>query len=208
MSEAAPFDGLRLSGVAVDRGGRPILADVSFDVAAGEAVLVKGPNGAGKTTLLRAVAGLLPLAAGAASVAGSDRPDDRRARTIYCGHSDAAKASLSVFENLRFWARIYGAPSTRMYEALGALGLEGLAATRAGILSAGQRRRLGLARLVISGKRFWLLDEPAASIDAASVGRLIDLVARHCAGGGAALIATHDRLDIPGARAVIVSSEA
>ncbi len=196
--------GLSLRDVAVARGGRTIVAGVTLDVAPGEAMLVKGPNGAGKTTLLRAVAGLSPLSAGEVFAHDAKSAPERRLRIIYAGHADAAKAPLTVDENLRFWAKLYGAPESLIGKALAALDLERLRNTRAAILSAGQKRRLGLARLIVSGKSIWLLDEPAASVDAASVSRLIGMIADHCAQGGTALIATHDRLDIPGARAVVV----
>ncbi|MEE2693115.1 MAG: heme ABC exporter ATP-binding protein CcmA [Pseudomonadota bacterium] len=205
MSGAPIHDGrLDLHDVAVMRGGRKILAGVSLSVEPGESVLVRGPNGAGKTTLLRAVAGLLPLASGKAAANGEEKPDERRLRIIYCGHADAVKTPLTVTENLRFWAKLYSAPVSRIEASISALGLEHLTARRAGDLSAGQKRRLGLARPMISGKPVWLLDEPAASIDAASVARLTRMLEDHCAKGGCALIATHDRLDIPGARSVIV----
>jgi len=203
-AETAPASGLRLRDVAVSRGGRTIVAGVTLDIAPGENVLVKGPNGAGKTTLLRAVAGLSPLSAGSVAASGAESASERRIRIIYAGHADAAKAPLTVGENLQFWAKLYGAPASLAGKALAALDLERLRDARAAILSAGQKRRLGLARLIVSGKKIWLLDEPAASVDAASVGRLIAMIADHCAEGGAALIATHDRLDIPGARAVVV----
>ena len=203
-AETAPAFGLRLRDVAVSRGDRTIVAGVTLDIATGETVLVKGPNGAVKSTLLRAVAGLAPLSAGSVSAGGGETVAERRLRIIYAGHADAAKAPLTVGENLKFWAKLYGAPASFVAKALAALDLERLRDARAAILSAGQKRRLGLARLIVSGKKIWLLDEPAASVDAASIDRLIAMIADHCAEGGAALIATHDRLDIPGARAVVV----
>lgn len=194
---------LTLRGVSIARGGRAVLAGVDLDLRPGEVVLLKGPNGSGKTSLLRAIAGLGGLEG------DIDPPglEERRRRIIYCGHADGVKAGLTVIEALQFWTRIYAAPVRRQDAALAALSLHGLEQRRAGTLSAGQKRRLGLARLVIAEKPVWLLDEPAASIDAASVDRLIALIAGHAAGGGSALIATHDRLAIAGARAVVIEAQ-
>lgn len=189
---------LGLKSLRVARGGRDILAGVDLVIEPGEAVLLKGANGSGKTTLLRAIAGLGPFE-GEISPGGAD---ERRMQIIYCGHADGVKPGLTVGETLDFWRRLYGASRAAPAEAGASLGLLGLEDRRAGALSAGQKRRLGLARLVIADKPVWLLDEPAASIDAPSVERLIALVAGHAARGGVALIATHDRLAIPGARAV------
>lgn len=193
---------LVLKGVAVSRGGRAILASVDLALGPGDIVLLKGANGSGKTTLLRAIAGLAPIEG---DILPED-PDERRRLAVYCGHADGVKAGLSVAETLAFWSKAYGAADARLPEAVAALGLAGLEDRRAGILSAGQKRRLGLARLVIAAKPIWLLDEPSSSIDAASLERLIALVLRHAAEGGAALIATHDRLAIPGARTLIIEA--
>ncbi|MBB5518522.1 heme ABC exporter ATP-binding protein CcmA [Amphiplicatus metriothermophilus] len=210
MRTAARFAvGLRLEDVAVARGGRTILADVSLTLAPRETLLVKGRNGAGKTTLLRAIAGLLPVERGriALTNAGSEA-QDRRGHAIYAGHADALKPALTVRENLAFWAKLHRAPIARIEEALAALDLASLADQPAARLSAGQKRRAGLTRLVLSGKPLWLLDEPAAAIDADSLARLTGLVKAHCDKGGAAIIATHDRISLPSARAVIVGPEA
>lgn len=193
---------LVLTGVAVSRGGRAILAGVDLALGPGDVVLLKGANGSGKTTLLRAIAGLAPIEG---EILPND-PDERRRICVYCGHADGVKGGLCVSESLAFWSEAYGADGARAAEAVAALGLDGLESRRAGILSAGQKRRLGLARLVIADKPIWLLDEPSSSIDAASSERLIALVLRHAADGGAALIATHDRLAIPGARSLIIES--
>ncbi|MGE0410232.1 MAG: heme ABC exporter ATP-binding protein CcmA [Amphiplicatus sp.] len=198
---------LALEGVAVARGGRPVVAGVTLTLAPGEAVRFKGANGAGKTSLLRAIAGLLPLAAGRIALDGSEaREPARRARAVHCGHADGVKAAMSVRENLGFWATLYGAPKTRVEDALAAFGLARLRETRAADLSAGQRRRLGLCRLIIAAKPIWLLDEPTASMDAAASARLIGLIAAHRQEGGSVLIATHDRLDLPNARAFVLEA--
>jgi heme exporter protein A len=172
---------LTVRDLAATRGGIPILAGVSFTLPPGAAIILRGPNGIGKTTLLRIIAGLQP--AGAGSV---DLPAEGLA---YAGHADGLKATLTVTENLTFWARIFG--QSRIDAALQAMDLETLADRPAQNLSAGQKRRLGLARLLVTGRRLWLLDEPTVSLDTASVALFAAAVRAHLAAGGAALMATH-----------------
>ncbi len=167
-----------------------ILEGVSFDLSAGEALVLRGPNGIGKTTLLRSVAGLQPVEAGDLSGA-----EDRIA---YAGHSDGLKAMLSVTENLRFWASVFGVSDIE--PALAAFDLIELRTRMAGTLSAGQKRRLGLARLMVTGRPIWILDEPTVSLDAASVALFAEAVRRHLAEGGSALMATHIDLGLAEAR--------
>lgn len=176
--------------LAVTRGGVAILEGVSFDLSAGEALVLRGPNGIGKTTLLRSVAGLQPVEAGDLSGA-----EDRIA---YAGHSDGLKAMLSVTENLRFWASVFGVSDIE--PALAAFDLIELRTRMAGTLSAGQKRRLGLARLMVTGRPIWILDEPTVSLDAASVALFAEAVRRHLAEGGSALMATHIDLGLAEAR--------
>lgn len=180
---------LEVFDLTVARGGVAILAGVNFALAPGAALVLRGPNGAGKTTLLRTVAGLQPPMAGRISGA-----EDRIA---YSAHADGLKASLSVTENLEFWASVFGGSSIEV--ALGAFDLRGLASRRAGHLSAGQKRRLGLARLMVTGRPVWVLDEPTVSLDAASVGMFATAVRAHLAQGGMALIATHIDLGLEAA---------
>lgn len=181
---------LGVHDLAVTRGGIAILDRVGFGLAAGEALILRGPNGIGKTTLLRTIAGLQPPLAGRL-----DLPPEGAA---YAGHADGLKATLSVAENLTFWARIYG--QGEIAPALAAMELDALADRPAQNLSAGQKRRLGLARLLVTGRRLWLLDEPTVSLDAASVGLFANAVRRHLAAGGAALMATHIDLGLDEAR--------
>ncbi|NBV62229.1 MAG: heme ABC exporter ATP-binding protein CcmA, partial [Rhodobacteraceae bacterium] len=167
--------------LAVARGGVPVLEGVGFQLSAGEALVLRGPNGAGKTTLLRTLAGLQPPLAGHIGL-------DREAMA-YAGHADGIKATLSVRENLEFWARVFG--TQRVEAALAAFNLQPLAARAAGNLSAGQKRRLGLARMVVTGRPVWVLDEPTVSLDVDAVAMFASAVRAHLAQGGMALLATH-----------------
>ncbi|APX10631.1 heme ABC exporter ATP-binding protein CcmA [Tateyamaria omphalii] len=177
---------MTVTDLAVGRGGVPVLAGVSFAVGSGQALVLRGPNGSGKTTLLRTVAGLQVPMAGV--VAGAED------RIAYAGHADGLKAALSVAENLRFWASVFG--QSDIAPALAAFDLEDLVDRPAGRLSAGQKRRLGLARLMVTGRDVWVLDEPTVSLDAASVALFAAAVREHLARGGAALMATHIELGL------------
>lgn len=180
---------MRVENLTCARGGVPVLTGVSFAVGAGRALVLRGPNGAGKTTLLRTLAGLQPALAGQVSV----RPDD----IAFATHADGVKPTLTVDENLWFWAAVHGVRDTAL--ALDAMNLRALADRPAGQLSAGQRRRLGLARLLVTGRKAWLLDEPTVSLDAASVALFAGVIGRHLTGGGLAVIATHVDLGLTGA---------
>ena len=172
---------LSVHDLAVARGGLRTVEGVSFTLAAGQALILRGPNGIGKTTLLRTIAGLQPLVMGRI-----DMPDDAVA---YAAHADGLKGALTVAENLAFWAQVFGGGD--IAKALAAMDLTALADRPAAALSAGQKRRLGLARLLVARRPLWVLDEPTVSLDAASVARFADTVRAHLARGGAALIATH-----------------
>lgn len=177
---------LRIDNLACTRGGVTVLEGVGFRLGARQAMVLRGPNGVGKTTLLRTVAGLQLAAAGTVSM-----PPETLA---YAGHADGVKATLTVRENLAFWAAVHGLRD--IGAALQAMNLEALRDRRAGQLSAGQRRRLGLARLMVTGRPIWLLDEPTVSLDAGSVGLFAAMLRGHLAEGGAALIATHINLGL------------
>ncbi len=186
---------LLVQGLAVIRGERPVIRALDLAVAPGEVVLLRGPNGAGKSTLLRLLAGLLNAAAGTVTWAGEAIADDheRHGRRLrYVGHGDAVKPALSVAGNLQFWARFEGLSVARADAALDALDLGALGRLPAAILSAGQRRRLGLARLALAPRPLWLLDEPTASLDHQAATRLGRLIDDHCRSGGMAVIASHD----------------
>ncbi|ASP22321.1 Mn2+/Zn2+ABC transporter ATP-binding protein [Antarctobacter heliothermus] len=178
---------LTASNLMVARGGVPVLEGVSFALAPGRALVLRGPNGAGKTTLLRTVAGLQPAMQGEVRGAGE--------RIAYAGHVDGLKTMLSVSENLDFWARVFG--SSGIDAALSAFNLVALQDRLAGTLSAGQKRRLGLARLMVTGRPVWVLDEPTVSLDADSVALFAGAVRAHLGQGGSALMATHIDLGIP-----------
>ena len=178
---------LSLSNLAVARGGVTVLRGLTLTVGPGQALILRGPNGSGKTTLLRTLAGLQPPAGGGFDLA----PDS----VAYAAHADGLKSTLTVAENLSFWSRIYGGPG--IDQALTALNLTQLTRRRAGELSAGQKRRLGLARLLVTGRPVWLLDEPTVSLDVASVALFADVVRAHLKTGGLAVIATHVDLGLP-----------
>lgn len=188
---------LAVQGLAVARGGLRRLEGLDFDLSPGEALVLRGPNGLGKTSLLRCVAGLQRPVAGRIEM-----PEDAIA---YAAHADGLKSALTATENLAFWASVFGtadvSPSADIVAAaLSALDLRPLAARPAATLSAGQKRRLGLARLIVAQRPLWVLDEPTVSLDQASVARFAQVLAAHLGQGGAALIATHVDLGLPGAR--------
>lgn len=178
---------LSVLDLAVARGGLRTVEGVSFTVDAGAALILRGPNGIGKTTLLRCLAGLQPPLEGRVIAA----PDS----IAYAAHADGLKTMLSVAENLRFWARVFD--RDEIDAALEAMNLRDLAERPAGALSAGQKRRLGLARLLVTGRPIWLLDEPTVSLDADSVALFAAVIRGHLAAGGAAVMATHIELALP-----------
>jgi heme exporter protein A len=185
---------LRAEGLAAFRGERLVLRDISFTVAAGGALLLKGPNGSGKSTLLRLIAGLVRAAAGRLLWNGEDALADlagQGARTAYLGHQDAVKPGLTVAENLRFAARMGGGS---VPAALDRMNLGPLADLPARMLSAGQKRRLALARLLCAQRPLWLLDEPTVSLDSQSQDMLAGIVNAHLAMGGIVIAATHTGL--------------
>jgi heme exporter protein A len=177
-----------------------VFSGVSLSIDAGRIYVLRGANGAGKTTLLRTLAGFAPPAAGTL-----DRSDDA---TVFLGHSDGVKAALSARENISFWRSLYGAHDAASDRAMAMLRVAPFLHQRASTLSAGQKRRLSLCRIAMSGRPVWVLDEPTAGMDAASVAAVINLVGAHCAGGGAAIVATHERLDFANAVAVTLAATA
>lgn len=178
---------LAVHDLTVARGGMRTVEGVSFTLGAGQALILRGPNGIGKTTLLRTVAGLQPPVTGRIEAA----PD----AIAYAAHADGLKTALTVTENLHFWAQVFG--QTDIAPAIEAMNLRDLTERPAGTLSAGQKRRLGLARLLVTGRPVWVLDEPTVSLDADSVALFAGAVRAHLGQGGAALMATHIDLGLP-----------
>ena len=182
---------LKASDLACIRGGRQVFFGIGFAVGAGRALLVTGPNGAGKSSLLRLIAGLLRPVAGGLTLEGGDPELTIGEQAHYLGHQDALKPSLTVSENLAFWIQFLDGSQTAMAGALEAVGLAGIAALPAAYLSAGQRRRLSIARLIAVKRPIWLLDEPTSALDAAARAALATLMAAHRSGGGLIVAATH-----------------
>jgi heme exporter protein A len=189
---------LSAEALCCQRGGRSIFEGLGFSVAGGEALLVTGRNGAGKSSLLRMIAGLLRIAGGTLSLAGGDAERSIGEQAHYLGHQDALKSSLSVIENLEFWCNWLGGGDPRA--ALGTVGLDGIAGLPAAYLSAGQKRRLSLARLVAIPRPIWLLDEPFAALDAMAQTALLFLMREHLASGGVIVAATHADIEVDGIR--------
>ena len=182
------------------RGGRTVFAGLTFAVAGGEALTVTGRNGAGKSSLLRMLAGLVRVAGGRLALDGGEAEATIAEQAHYLGHQDALKSSLSVSENLAFWIEYLGGSREAGPSALDAVGLGPLASLPAAYLSAGQRRRLSIARLAAVQRPIWLLDEPTSALDAPSQERLTALMQAHLAGGGIIVAATHGPIGLPGAR--------
>ena len=192
---------LRAKDIAIERGGRSILAGLSFEARSGAALVLTGPNGAGKSSLLRAIAGFLPLAAGTFALEGGAADAGIGEQAHYLGHSDALKSALTAGENLGFWADALGGDSARAawIAALARLGLAHVADFPARALSAGQKRRVALARLLVAQRPIWLLDEPTTALDAVAQRQFGVVMREHLAGGGLILAATHAPLDLDGA---------
>ena len=194
--------------LACVRGGRLVFEGVSFEVAAGHALVLTGPNGAGKSSLLRQVAGLLDIEQGEIALAGGDPERSIAELAHYAGHLDGLKPSMTAIETLRFWAAYLGGNQASADAALEAMALAPLADLPVAYLSAGQKRRLSLARLAASPRPLWLLDEPSVALDAASVEGLRGFMVTHLAQGGIIIAATHLDLGLENARELRLGREA
>jgi heme exporter protein A len=191
---------LKGDNLVCSRGGREVFADLNFSLSGGQALVVTGRNGAGKSSLLRVIAGLVLLAGGRLALEGGEPDASIAEQAHYVGHQDAVKPSLTVGENLQFWARYLGGADLPIGPALTAVDLAPLANLPAAYLSAGQRRRLSIARLVAVPRPLWLLDEPTSALDVPSQNRLADLMRDHLAGGGMIVAAAHGPIGLERAR--------
>ena len=200
---------MRLIGadITIERGGRRLFSGLSFEAGAGAALIVTGPNGAGKSSLLRAIAGLLRVAAGAIVLEGGDDHASLGEQAHYLGHADALKGALTAGENLDFWAAMLRADKAParvrasampVFAALDRVGLAHVVDFPVAALSAGQRRRVALARLLVAYRPLWLLDEPTAALDSAAQARLAEIMRAHLASGGLLVAATHAPLGLVG----------
>ena len=208
MNRARSDPAIAFSGRALDcmRGDRRVFSGLEFALRAGDVLVLTGPNGSGKSSLLRIMAGLLAPVSGGVQWHGADIADDRdahAARLHYVGHLDAVKLALTVAENLRFWAALRPGDGG-VDRALEQFGLAPLADLPARFLSAGQRRRLALARIAASAAPLWLLDEPTVALDGDGVAAVHAAIRAHCAGGGCCVVSTNTALDLAGAAALDV----
>lgn len=190
--------------ISCARGGRVLYDRLSFSLAGGELLLLTGPNGAGKTSLLRQIAGLLPLDRGEMVFEGFERAEE----THFVGHGAAVRDTLTVAENLAFWRDLYGRTEETLEASLARVKLAPLAALPARVLSAGQKRRLALARLVAIRRKLWLLDEPDTALDTEGRATLLALIAAHRADGGMIVMASHGTLAVTPTREIPIGARA
>jgi heme exporter protein A len=195
-TEALPPPSLSIDGLAVRRGERTLFEGIGLNATPGAVIFVRGPNGAGKSSLLLAIAGVLHASAGTIRYRDRGNDEDLARNLHFVGHQPGIKTRLTLSENLAFWASVFGVTGLGPAAALEAVGLGGKGELDAGYLSAGQTRRLALARLLVSRRTVWLLDEPTAALDADGDGMVERLISEHAHSGGIAIVATHHDLDI------------
>jgi heme exporter protein A len=193
-------------GLGCQRSDRAVFAGLGFEVGAGELVVLRGPNGSGKTSLLRMIAGLIEPAAGRLTLEGGPPETSLAQQCHFIAHQDALKPALTARENLGFWSEFLGGGDPRsragLAAGLAAFDLTAIAGLQAGLLSAGQKRRLALSRLALVSRPLWLLDEPTVGLDSASQTRLAALMTAHLAGGNLMIVATHVDLGLDAARTI------
>jgi heme exporter protein A len=191
---------LTASGLACTRGFREVFSGLSFEAGSGELIALVGPNGTGKSSLLRLIAGLVHPTTGRLALEGGDPELSVPEQAHYLAHQDAFKPALTVEENLRFWVRYGGGDAGKLQASLEAVGLGRLADLPAAFLSAGQRRRLSVARLLAIPRPIWLLDEPTSALDIRAQTRLAEIMRSHLVEGGLIIAATHGPLGLDGTR--------
>jgi heme exporter protein A len=203
MRASAEEPGMRLRAweLTLERGGRRLFEGLAFTVEAGAALVVTGPNGAGKSSLLRALCGFLPLQSGGFALEGGDAERTLGEQAHYLGHADALKSALTAGENLVFWAGVLGGETGRetAVTALAKVGLAHVVDFPVRALSAGQKRRVAIARLLVAARPVWLLDEPTTALDASARRAFSAILQAHLSGGGLIVAATHSDLGLPGA---------
>jgi heme exporter protein A len=193
---------LLADSLTLERGGRRLFAGLSFSAGAGEALVVTGPNGAGKSSLLRGLAGFLEFASGGVRLEGGDPDAGLQEQIHYLGHADSLKSALTAGENLAFWAGMLGGDAAQVAPALARLGLPHVADFPVRALSAGQKRRVALARLLVAPRPLWLLDEPTTALDAGAQALFAEIMRGHLLGGGIVVAATHAPLGLTDAKSI------
>ncbi|PWL19362.1 heme ABC exporter ATP-binding protein CcmA [Falsochrobactrum shanghaiense] len=199
---------LEADKLAGERGGERVFSALSFDLSSGEALVVTGPNGSGKSTLLRIICGLLAAAEGGVELTEAGEPLPVRAACHYLGHQNAMKPALSVRENLVFWQKFNGAAALAIDEALEAVDLPGVEHLPFGYLSTGQKRRVSIAKILVSHRPLWIVDEPTAGLDKASETRFATLMREHMREGGMIVAATHIPLGLENIRTLDMAAYA
>jgi heme exporter protein A len=201
---------LRAWDLGIERGGRRVVAGLSFEAPEGSALIVTGPNGAGKTSLLRALAGFLPIETGGFALEGGDGEKTVGEQAHYLGHADGVKGALTAGENLAFSAAMLGGDSSlaALRAALASVGLAHAIDFPSRLLSAGQRRRVALARLLVADRPLWLLDEPTTALDAAAQSAFAAIMQVYLQGGGIIVAAAHAPLGLEGAHELKLGAKA